>query len=75
MKGDRPLTLQDCIDGAVADLEHYLESPDESPWGNDRKAMVHEIATNAKPVDIALLQAAAFDAIEAALWRRLGVQE
>ena len=71
------MTLQDCIDGAMADLDFYLAgSNDANPWGADRKAMVHEIAANANPVgNVQLLQDAAFEAIERALWKRLGASK
>lgn len=77
MTSDRLITLQNCIDGAVADLDFYLAgSNDTNPWGGDRKAMVHEIAANANPVgNVQLLQNAAFDAIKRALWTRLGREE
>ena len=49
MTDDNPVTLRDCILGAVADLDDHLDQGDD-PWNGDEHAMIHELADNAVPV-------------------------
>ncbi len=48
MTNDKPVTLQDCISGAIADLDDHLDRGDD-PWNGDENAMVNELADSAAP--------------------------